>query len=52
MENKINVTKKLLKIVKRRKTSIIFNKQEDGYKRNRNVSRSLSYESYSYDSND
>jgi len=52
MDNKINVTQKLLKVVRHRKTPVIVNKQEDGYKRNRKVSRSLSYESYPYDSDD
>jgi len=52
MNNTIDVTQKLLKIVKHRKTPIVVNKQENGYKKNRNVGRNLSYESYSYDSND
>jgi len=52
MDNKINVTQKLLKIVKHRKTPVVVNKQENGYKKNRKVSRSLAYESYSYDSDE
>ena len=49
MDNKINTTQKLLKIVKNRKTPVVINKQENSYIKNRRVSRSLSYESYSYD---
>jgi hypothetical protein len=52
MDNKINATQKLLKIVKNRKTPVVINKQENSYVRNRRITRSLSYESYSYDSND
>ena len=52
MENTINVTQKLLKIVKNRKTPIVVNKQESGYKRNRKMSGSLAHESYSYDSDE
>lgn len=48
MENTINVTQKLLKIVKHRKTPIVVNKQESGYKRNRKMSGNLAHESYSY----
>jgi len=50
MNNTIDVTQKLLKIVKQRKTPVLVNKQENGYKKNRNVSKSLAYESYSSDS--
>ncbi len=52
MDNTINVTQKLLKLVKHRKTPLIVDKQKNGYNKNRQVSRSLSYESYSFDSND
>jgi len=52
MDNKINVTQKLLKIAKNRKTPVVVNKQENSYVRNRRSIRSLSYESYSYDSDD
>jgi len=52
MNKTIDVTQKLLKIVKQRKTPLLVNKQENGYKRNKNVNKNLSYESYSYDSND
>ena len=50
MNDKINITKKLLNIVKNRKTPIVVIKQESGYNRNKNVGKSLSYESYSNDS--
>ncbi len=52
MDSKINITQKLLKIVKNRKTLLVVNKQESGYNRNRKVIRSLSYESYPNDSED
>ena len=52
MDDKINFTQKLLKIVINRKTPIVVNKQENSYKRNRGSIRDLSYESYSYDSDD
>ncbi len=52
MDNKINATQKLLKIVKNRKTPLVVNKQENSYKRNKSSIRNLSYESYSYDSED
>ncbi len=52
MDNKINVTQKLHKIVKHRKTPVVVNKQEESYSRRRMTSRGLSYESYSYDSDD
>ena len=52
MDNKINATQKLLKIVKNRNTPLVVNKQKNSYLRNRRSSRSLSYESYSFDSND
>jgi len=48
MENKINFTNRLIKIVKQRKTSPIINKQEDGYKANRRANKTLSHDSYSY----
>jgi hypothetical protein len=51
MENKTNITKKLLDIVKNRKTPLLVNKQDSGYNKKR-VSNSLSHESYSYDSED
>lgn len=37
MDRKINITQKLLKIVKNRKTLLVVNKQESGYNRNRKV---------------
>jgi ribosomal protein S24E len=52
MDKTINVTKKLLKIVKQRKTPLVVNKQDNSYKKNRSVGKNLSYESYSNDSND
>lgn len=52
MHNVINITQKLLKIVKDRKTPIIINKQESGYKRNKNTVRNLSPESYSNETYD
>lgn len=52
MNKTIEVTQKLLKIVKQRKTPLVVNKQENTYKKNRNLGKNLSYESYSYDSND
>ncbi len=48
MENKINFTNRLIKIVKQRKTSLVISKQEEGYKANRRTNRSLSHDSYSY----
>ena len=48
MENKINFTDKLIKIVKQRKTSIVVNEQNEGYKSNRRINKTLSHESYSY----
>ncbi len=48
MENKINFTDRLIKIVKQRKTSIVVNKQNEGYKPNRRASKTLSHESYSH----
>ncbi len=52
MDNKINATQKLLKMVKNRKTPVVVNKQEKSYMRRRKISTSLSYESYSFDSED
>jgi hypothetical protein len=52
MDDKINATQKLLEIIKKRKTPVVINKQEKNYARNRRVSTSLSYESYSHDSDD
>ena len=52
MNKTIDVTQKLLKIVKLRKTPLVVNKQENSYKKNRNIGINLSYESYSNDSND
>lgn len=51
MDGKIDVTQKLNEIVKGRKTPLIVNKQENGYKLIRKT-RSLSVESFSYDSNE
>ena len=50
MNDTIDVTQKLLKIVKHRKTPLLVNKQENSYRKNRNASKSLAYESYSYES--
>jgi hypothetical protein len=50
MDDKINITKKLLNIVKNRKTPIVVSKQESGYNRDKKVGKSLSYDSYSGDS--
>lgn len=47
MENRNKVTEKLLKIVQNRKTKIVINKQESGYKRNRKMSGNLAHDSYS-----
>ena len=52
MDNKINATQKLLKMVKNRKTPLVVNKQENSYVRNRRIIKNLSYERYSYDSDD
>jgi hypothetical protein len=52
MECKNKTTQKLLKIVKNRKTQIIISKQENNNKRNKNVSTSLAYDSYSNDFTD
>ena len=52
MENTINVTQKLLKIVKQRKTPIVVYKQESGYKRNSKINGNLAHESYSYGSDE
>ena len=51
MDGKMGVTQKLNEIVKYRKTPLIVNKQENGYKIIRKT-RSLSIESYSYYSNE
>jgi len=50
MDDKINITQKLQKIVKQRKTPIVVKKQEHGYKPTRTTSGSLASESYSYSS--
>jgi hypothetical protein len=50
MDNKIDVTKKLMKIVKHRKTPLVINKQENNYNRTKKIRSNLSYESYSYTS--
>jgi len=50
MNNTIDVTEKLLKIVRNRKTPILVNKQENAYKKSRSSSKNLSYDSYSSDS--
>ena len=52
MDNAYDMTQKLLKIVKNRKTPVLINKQENAYKKNRTASKSLAYESYSFDSSD
>lgn len=52
MDNKINHTQKLLEIVKNRKTPVVVNKQENSFIKNRRICRSLSYESYSFNSDD
>ena len=48
MENKNNFTNRLIKIVKQRKTSTVVIKQDEGYKSNRRINKSLSHDSYSY----
>lgn len=48
MDNKINVTKKLVKIVKHRKTPLVITKQDNNYNRIKKISGNLSYESYSF----
>jgi len=48
MESKINFTNRLIKIVKQRKTALVVNKQQEGYKVNRRPNRTLSHDSYSY----
>ena len=49
MTNKTNYTEKLLKIVKKRKTEIIIQKQGKSKVGYRKSLRSLTHESYSYD---
>ena len=49
MRKEIDITKKLLNIVKNRNTPVIVNKQETSYVRNRKVIQSLAFESYSHD---
>jgi len=49
MDDRINITKKLVSIVKNRKTPIVVNKQKSGYNKNKGSGRSLSYDSYSND---
>jgi len=50
MDDKINATQKLQKIVKQRKTPIVVKKQEVGYRSSRTTSGSLASEGYSYSS--
>ena len=50
MDDKINITEKLQKIVKQRKTPLIIKKQETGYRPSRSNSGSLAGEGYSYSS--
>jgi len=50
MDNKLNITEKLQKIVKQRKTPIVVKKQEIGYKSSRATGVSLAGEGYSYSS--
>jgi len=52
MKKEIDITKKLLNIVKNRNTPIIVNKQENSYVRDRKIIHSLAYESYSHDLDD
>ena len=52
MKKEIDITKKLLKIVKNRNTPVILNKQENSYVRSKKIIHSLAYESYSHDLDD
>lgn len=52
MDNKVNITEKLLEIVKHRKIQVVVNKQEGSYKRNKKSARNLTYDNYSMDSDD
>jgi len=52
MENKINITEKLMKIVKHRKTPSVVIKQENSYKQNRKVIGNLAFDSYSSNNED
>ena len=53
MDDKTNdITKKLLEIVKQRKTPIVVNKQGSTSKAARKTKTSSSYDSYSYGSDD
>jgi len=47
---KLDITHKLLELVKKRKTSIVVTKQNSDYKATRRISRGYSGESYSYES--
>jgi len=52
MKKEIDITKKLLNIVKNRNTPVIVNKQENSYVRNRKIIQNLAFESYSHDLDD
>jgi len=52
MGDKNDITQKLLKIVKQRKTPIIVEKQEFGYKPSRSTGGGLVSEGYSYSSDE
>jgi len=52
MENKTNITEKLMKIVKHRKTQSVVIKQENSYKKNRRVIGNLAFDSYSNNNED
>jgi hypothetical protein len=52
MGDKKNITEKLLKIVKQRKTPIVVEKQEIGYKLSRSTGGGLVSEGYSYSSDE
>lgn len=52
MDNKIDATERLMEIVKKRNTKIIINKRQDGYKRDRKISKSMSFEGYSSSDSD
>jgi hypothetical protein len=52
LDNKINITEKLLEIVKHRKIQVVVNKQEGSYKRNKKSDHNLAHDNYSVDSDD
>lgn len=52
MDDKINITERLQKIVKQRNVPIVVNKREIGYKNSKSSSRGLTGDSYSYGTDD